>query len=109
MSSRARSAGDGLDQLGLGHEAVAGDEPGRPHHAQRVVGEGLLRGQRGPQPPGGEVVDPVEGIDQLEVREGQGHGVDGEVAPGQVGLDGVGEDDLGLAASRRGTPRPGGW
>ena len=60
-SSRMRS-GDTIDrrpcicstaptQLGLRDQAVAGDEPRRPQHAQRIVAERLLRCQRRAQPP----------------------------------------------------------
>ena len=96
------------DERGIGREPVAGDEPGGPQHAQRVVGEGLLGRERRAQPAVHEQVGhAVEGIDERRrVAVGVGeqlerHGVDGEVAAGEVGLDGVGEDDLGLAGVRR--------
>jgi hypothetical protein len=38
-----------LDQLGLGSELVAGDEPGSAQHAQRVVAEADLRSDRSAQ------------------------------------------------------------
>ena len=49
--ARARAA----TSAGVGLEAVAGDEAGRPQHAQRVVGERLLGRQRRAQAPGGQV------------------------------------------------------
>ena len=36
-------------------------------------------------------------VDQLGFGQGEGHGVDREVPPGQVGLDPVGELDVRLA------------
>ena len=86
-----------LDQLRRGLEVELGDEPGRPEHAQRVVGEGHLGVQRRAQPVGGQVAEPVEGVDQLQLGKPQGHGVDGEVAAGQILLDRVPEHHLGLA------------
>ena len=47
-----------------------------------------------------QVGDAVEGVDQLQVGQREGHGVDGEVPAGQVGLDGVGEHHIRLAARR---------
>ena len=37
------------------------------------------------------------GIDRFHVHERQGNGVHGEVAPGEIGLDVVGERDLRFA------------
>ena len=65
MSRRARRRMTASTSSGSGTQPVAGDEPGGPQHPQRVVGEGLLGRQRGPQPPGGQVADPVERVDQL--------------------------------------------
>ena len=89
---------DRVDQVGVGLELVAGEEAGGPEHAQRVVGEGLLGRQRRAQHLGGQVGRAAEGVDERRgVGQRQRHGVDGEVAPGQVGLDVGGEDDVGLA------------
>ena len=49
----------------VGRQPVAGEEAGGPQHAQRVVGEGHLRGQRRAQHAGGEVGHPAERVDQL--------------------------------------------
>ena len=87
----------GVDQSLVGLEAEPGREPGRPQHAQGVVGKGDLRIQRRPQPPGGQVGQAAEGVDQLEVGKTQGHGVDGEVPADEVVLDAVAEGHLGLA------------
>ena len=75
---------DRLDQLRVGRQAETGDEPGRPQHPQRVVGEGDLGVERGPQPPGGQVGEAVERVDELHLGQAQGHGVDGEVPAGEV-------------------------
>ena len=80
----------GIDEIGVGHELVAGDEPGGPHHPKGIVGEGLLRRQRGPQSPVVQIGCAVERVDELRFGQGERHGVDGEVAPGQVGLDTIG-------------------
>ena len=82
---------------GTGSRPKPGDEARRAQHPQRVVAERDLGRQRRAQPAGGEVGQPVEGVDELEVGEAQRHGVDGEVAPRQVDLDGVAERHLGLA------------
>ena len=59
---------DGGDQRGIGLQAVPGDEPGRPHHAQRIVAERLLRRQRRAQSRRGQVGDAIERVDQRGVR-----------------------------------------
>ena len=87
----------GHDHVGLGHQVVTGEKAGCSQHAQRVVGERLLGPQRRAQPVGSQVVDAPERVDQARVRERQRHGVDGEVAAGQVFLDGVGKYHVGLA------------
>ena len=45
----------------------------------------------------GQVVGPPEGIDQRRFGQREGHGVDREVPPGEISLDGVGELDVRLA------------
>ena len=91
---------DGLHQRGVGHEVVAGDEPGRPQHPQRIVAEALGGRQRRAQALGREVGGAVEGIDELQVGQRQRHGVDREVATRQVDGHVVGEDHVGLAGVR---------
>ena len=49
--------------------------------------------------PRGEVGEPAVGVDELEVGQSQRHGVDGEVAPRQVDLDGVPKTTSGLRES----------
>ena len=98
MSSRARSRIDGVDQLGVGDQAVAGDEPGGPHHAQRVVGEGLLGRQRGPQParrPG----RPTPSNGSIRSRSGRDRAMALTVKSrrDRSASIGVGEHDVGLA------------
>ena len=89
---------DRRDKLGVGVQPESGDEPGRPHHAQRVVEEGHLGLERRPETLGGQIGRPAEGVDELGRGKTQRHRVDREVTPGQVGLDVVGERHLGLAA-----------
>ena len=87
-----------LDHLGVGLELERRGEPRRAQHPQRVVEERHLDRERRAQPAGGEVGETVERVDEVELRERERHRVDGEVAPREVGLDVVAEDDLGLAA-----------
>ena len=85
---------------GSGSEAVAGDEAGRPQHAEGIVGERLVGRQGGAQAMAGQVGESAEGVDELgraARAQLEGHGVDGEVAAGEVGLDRVGEGHLRLA------------
>ena len=85
------------DRPGLPGESERALEPEQPQHAQGILGERDLRIQRGPQDPGGQVGQPTVGIDRFHVHERQGDGVHGEVAPGEIGLDVVGERDLRFA------------
>ncbi len=78
-----------------------GHEPGGPQHAQRIVAEGLLRRAGRPQPAGSQVGGAAEGVDEHRVGQGERHGVDGEVAAREVGLDHIGEVHLGLARLRQ--------
>ena len=88
---------DRIDQRGIGLEAVAGEEPRRAQHAQRVVGERLVRRQRCAQALGGKIGGATVRVDQLGLRQRQRHRVDREVAAREVGLDVVTEHDVGLA------------
>ena len=95
--------GELLDRVGravLDPEPELGDEAHRPHHPQRVVGEGLPRADGGAQHRAGQVREPVEGIDQLQGGQPHRHRVDGEVAAGEVADQGVPVGDLGFAAVR---------
>ena len=58
---------DGGDELGHGRQAVAGDEPGRPQHAQRIVVEAHLRRQWRAQRPCRQIGGAAVGIDQRHV------------------------------------------
>ena len=74
------------------------DEPGRPQHPQRVVGEGLLGRRRGAQHAAGEVGQPAERVGERAVAgHRQRHRVHGEVAPDQVVDQRCPEGDLGIA------------
>ena len=98
ISSRWRSSLDRVDELGIGLEAELRDEPRRAQHAQRVVEERDLGRERRAQAPRREVDRAAERVDELGLGQPQRHRVDGEVAAREVGLDVVGERDLGLAA-----------
>ena len=89
---------DRVGQRRVGLEAELRDEPRRAQHAQRVVEERHLGGERRAQATGREVGGAVERIDQLGLRKPQRHRVHGEVAAREVGLDVVGVLHLGLAA-----------
>ena len=69
-------------------------------HPQRVVAEADLRRQRGAQHAVDQVDRAAERIDERRAASAgqlERHRVDREVAPRQVGLDAVGERDIGLA------------
>ena len=87
---------DRLHQAGVGFEIQPGDETGGPEHSERVVGEGHLRVERSPESPGRQVDQAIEGIDELQVRETERHGVDGEIPSRQVVLDAMAEHHVGL-------------
>ena len=73
------------DHLVVRGQPQLGDEADGPQHPQRVVGEGVDRRPGGPQPAGQQVTEAAEGIGDGAVgAEGDRHGVDGEVAAGQV-------------------------
>ena len=67
-------------------------------HAQRIVGERHVGRERRAQPVRRQVAAPSNGSTSCGLGQAQRHRVDGEVAPREIGLDVVGEDDLGLAA-----------
>ena len=81
--------GGSREPLGLGvrGEAELGGEAGQAQRAQRVP----LVGRRAehPQGAGGHVGSAPERVDQLPAFARPGHGVDGEVAPGEILLDGL--------------------
>ena len=84
----------------LGHrlELELRDEARRPQHAQRVVDERHLGLERRAQPVRREVGGAREGVDELGVGQPDRHRVHGEVTAREIGLEIVGELDLGLAA-----------
>ena len=99
--------GDDREALGhLGHgghdvltdvEAQLRGEAGRAHDPQGVVVKGLDRRDGGSQNPADEVAEAAARVDQLELGKPDGHGVDGEVAPGEVAFQSAAEVDLRLA------------
>ena len=97
MSREAGHLAHRGDDLGGGDEPQLGDEAGGPHHPQRVVAEGDLRGGRRAQDPGREVVEAAVRVDEDEVGQPQGHRVAREVAADEVVLEGVAEGDDRLA------------
>ena len=93
-------AGDGLDGVVGDAEAELRGEADGAHHAQGVVGEGDVGVEGCTQDALVEVAYAAEGVHQLAVAvgvEADGEGVDGEVAPALVVLEGAVLDD-GLAA-----------
>jgi hypothetical protein len=79
------------------HERELGDEACGTHHPQRVVTEGHLGGGGRAQHLVLEVGEPAVRVDEGEVGQPQRHGVDGEVTPDEVVLEGVAERDDRLA------------
>ena len=98
ISSRCRSDSTAATSSGVGLELELRDEARRAQHAQRVVDERDLGGERRAQPPRREVGGTAERIDELGVGQSDRHRVDGEVAAREIRLEVVGERDLGLAA-----------
>ena len=93
----ARHRGHRGHDLGRDDEAELGGEAGGAHHAERVVGEGVLRCARGAQHPFGEVDHAAVGVLERPRGDPDGHRVDGEVASAQVAGERVAEVDVGLA------------
>ena len=71
-------------QCFIGLQGKAGYEAGCTKHPQWIVTKAHGGIQRRAQTFGGQIADSVEGVDEGHVRQGQGHGVDGEIAPGQI-------------------------
>ena len=83
---------DGREGLWEDGEVELGGEPHGAHHAQRVVGEGAVGITGGADDFVGDVLQPVEGVHEgvgVLAVEGDGHGVDGEVAAKLVILKGA--------------------
>ena len=79
-------------------EAQLGDEAHGAQRAEPVLGEALARVAHRPDEPAGEVGPAAERVAQLVRERVPGHGVHGEVAPRQVGLEVVVEGDPARAA-----------
>ena len=70
MASIASSrAGSGLREKRAANRADA-------QHAERIVAKGDRRVEWGAQPPGDQVTQPVERVDQLHVGQPQGQRID---------------------------------
>ena len=78
-------------------DAECRDEARRPHHPQRIVGEGHRGRTRRAQASLPQILEPAVRIEELQLRQPQGHRVDGEVAPHEVGGQIVTERDDRLA------------
>ncbi len=88
---------DRLDDTRHGRDTELRDEPSGPQHPQRVVRERDLGIERGVEALGREILHAFEGVDELTVRQPDGHRVDREVASRQIGLDVLREGDRRLA------------
>ena len=90
-----------VDQVRRRDELIPGDEPSGAKHPQRVVTEADLRPDRRAQDTHGEIDRTVERVDQggsvVVAGQLQRHGVHGEIAARQVGLDLVGEHHMRFA------------
>jgi len=90
----------GRVRRGVEREAQLRREPCAAHHAQRVVVERLAGVDGRAEHSSGQVGQPVERVDEGQLRQAHGHRVDGEVASRQVAVERVPEHDLGLAGRR---------
>ena len=103
IARRVAALDDGGDELGHRRQAVAGDEPGRPQHPQRVVVEADLRRQRRAQRRRGQVGGAAVRVDQRGVDAASPGSSSRAIAlivksrRAEVGLDVVGERDVRLA------------
>ena len=90
-----------------GVEAELDGEAHEAQHPQRIVAEGV--GRRRTQAAGLQVADPAERVDRLTAGERLGDRVDGEVSPGQVGLQRAAAQrvDVDLPAPVAGHDAPG--
>ena len=86
---------------GAGVEFELRGEPRGAEHPQRVVRERDLGVERRVEPLGREVLHAAERIDELALGQPDRHRVDGEVAPGQVGLQVLAERHGRLAVLLR--------
>ncbi len=100
---------DRRHQLAGRFEIEPGDEAGGPEHAERIVGEGLHRVERGPQAVFGEIGEAAVRVDELELGQAQRHRIDREVPTGEIVFDDCPRRRRPACASPDGTPRPGAW
>ena len=98
------------DELGVGLEAVAGDEPGGAQHPERVVRERHLRGERRAEALGRQVGGAAERIDELGLGgSSSAMALTVKSRRARSSSMSVAERDLRLAGVRARTTRPGGW
>ncbi len=88
---------DRLDGGGIDREAQLRRESCGPQHPQRVVAEADVGIAGGPQHFTQQVLDSTRGVDELSLGNPQRHCVDGEVSAQEIRLEGIAEDDIGLA------------
>ena len=98
--------GDGVAGLRGEPEPELGDEARAPQRAEAVLGEALARVAHRPDELPGEVGPATERVAQLALERVPGHGVHGEVAARQVGLEVVVEGDPARAGVRPRRPPP---
>ena len=91
--ARHRRFGGGIEA-----EAELGDEPGRPQQAEGILLKALVGVADGAEDRQVEIGLTAEGVDQLAGAGIGRHGVDGEVAAGEIVLQGAAELDRRLAA-----------
>ena len=84
LAEDGQRRGDGVAGGGIEREAEHGREAHGAQGAQAVLGEALQRGAHAADQPGLQVHLAAERIHQLLVERIVGHGVDGEVAAGEV-------------------------
>ena len=93
-------AGHRLADLGGDGEVQLRGEAGAAHHAQRVVGEGVLRCAGRADDAGGEVREAAVRVDEHAAGEADRHRADREVAAHEVVVQGVAERHDGLPRVR---------
>ena len=74
-------------RVGVELEPELRAKPRATHHAQRVVAKRDLGRSRRAQPPRHQVVEPTGRVDEHELGNPQGHRVDREVSPSEVGFE----------------------
>ena len=104
MARQLGVSADGGQRFRLDLEVQRRRQANRPNHSQGVFVESAVRVADGPKQSPGQVRASAVRVDEerfLARPAAPGHGVDGEVAPGQVLLDRIAElDAVGVAVIR---------